>query len=870
MTTTTEDLSPAAPAEPRLIEREMRESYLTYALSVIHSRALPDVRDGLKPSQRRILVAMNDLSLTPRAKYRKCAKICGDTSGNYHPHGESVIYPTMVRLAQPFSTRYPLIDGQGNFGSIDGDPPAAMRYTEARMAGTAVEMMEDLDKETVDFQANYDDSRTEPTVLPGRFPNLLCNGADGIAVGMATSLLPHNLREICAAVRAVLDDPRIGVARLCEIVSGPDFPTGGIIMGRRGILQAYATGRGLVRVRARCHVEEGRSREQIVVTEVPFQVRKTAIIEKIVEVVKDGRITGISDVRDESDRRGIRLVIELKKGEDPQVVVNQLYQYTPMQTTQSIINLVIDRGQPRTLDLRALVEAYIGHRKATIRRRTRFLLAKAEERRHIVEGLRIAVDRIDEVIRIVRASSSPEDARAELAAVFGLSPRQAQAIVDMRLGRLTGLERERLEQEYAALMAEIADLSDVLARDSRVIDVVRADLDEIEKRYGDERRTEISPEEIEGAFDIEELITEGIMVVTFSHAGYVKRVPLEVYRAQGRGGRGIRGSETREGDAISSIFVAGTHDYLLCFSNRGQVYWLKVYQLPEASRTAPGRPISNLIELPEGEKITNLLRVRAFDDKHFVFFATRSGTVKKTALEAYSRPKKGGIRAILLEESDEVVRVGLCQAGDTIILASARGQAIRFDEAAARAMGRTSYGVRGIRLRSEDRVVGMVVARDPEAFLLTACEHGHGKRTRVADYPVKGRGGQGVINIRTEGRNGEVVGIALCKEEDDVMFITQGGMIVRSPVADSRPMGRNTQGVILVDLKEGDRLVGLEVVTSEDLEYYSQNGALPEPSRPEAGLADDARREETEDGWEAEDAQTQDAETEEPGGEEEE
>ncbi len=850
MTTTTEDPPPTAPAdrsEPRLIEREMRESYLTYALSVIHSRALPDVRDGLKPSQRRILVAMNDLSLTPRAKYRKCAKICGDTSGNYHPHGESVIYPTMVRLAQPFSTRYPLVDGQGNFGSIDGDPPAAMRYTEARMAGTAVEMMEDLDKDTVDLQTNYDDSRTEPTVLPGRFPNLLCNGADGIAVGMATSLLPHNLREIGAALRAVLEDPRVSVARLCEIVHGPDFPTGGIIMGRRGILQAYATGRGLVRVRARCHVEEARSKEQIVVTEIPFQVRKTAIIEKIVEVVKDGRITGISDVRDESDRQGIRLVIELKKGEDPQVVVNQLYQYTPMQTTQSIINLVIDRGQPRTLDLRALLDAYVGHRKTTIRRRTRFLLAKAEERKHIVEGLRIAVNRIDEVIRIIRASRSPEDAKGELAAVFGLSPRQAQAIVDMRLGRLTGLERERLEQEFAALLAEIADLTDILAREGRVIEIIRADLDEIEKRHGDKRRTEISAEEIEGAFDIEELITEGIMVVTFSHAGYVKRVPLEVYRAQGRGGRGIRGSETREGDAISSIFVAGTHDYLLCFSNRGQVYWLKVYQLPEASRTAPGRAISNLIELAGGEKITNLLRVRAFDDKHFVFFATRSGTVKKTALEAYSRRKKGGIRAILLEESDEVVRVGLCQAGDTIILASARGQAIRFDEAAARAMGRTSYGVRGIRLRAEDRVVGMVVARDPEAFLLTACEHGYGKRTRVADYPVKGRGGQGVINIRTEGRNGQVVGVALCTKEDDVMFITQGGMIVRSPVADSRPMGRNTQGVILVDLKEGDRLVGLEAVTAEDLEYYSQNGPLADAGEPAPEPAD-AREADDEDG----------------------
>jgi DNA gyrase subunit A len=839
--TTTESPPPAAPedrSEPRLIEREMRESYLTYALSVIHSRALPDVRDGLKPSQRRILVAMNDLNLSPRAKYRKCAKICGDTSGNYHPHGESVIYPTLVRLAQGFSTRYPLIDGQGNFGSIDGDPPAAMRYTEARMAGTAVELMEDLDKDTVDHQPNYDESRTEPTVLPSRFPGLLCNGADGIAVGMATSLLPHNLREVCAALRAVLDDPHVSAGRLVELVSGPDFPTGGIIMGRRGILQAYTTGRGLVRVRARCHVEDVRSKQQIVVTEVPFQVRKTAIIEKIVEVVKDGRITGIADVRDESDRDGIRLVIELKKGEDPQVVENQLYQYTPMQTTQSIINLVIDRGQPRTLPLRGLLDAYIAHRRVVIRRRTRFLLDKAEERKHIVEGLRIAVDHIDEVIRIIRGSASTDEAKARLSQAFELSGRQTQAIVDMRLGRLTGLERQKLEEEFNALLAEIADLSDILARDERVVAIIRADLDEIEQRYGDERRTEISGEEIEGGFDIEELITEEMMVVTFSHAGYVKRMPLDVYRAQGRGGRGIRGSDTKEGDALSSIFVAGTHDHVLCFSNRGQVYWLKVYQLPEASRTAPGRAVSNLIQLEEGERITNLLRVRSFDGERFVFFATRDGTVKKTALEAFSRPKKGGIRAILLDEGNEVVRVDLCRPGDTIILASAHGKAIRFDEKAARAMGRSSRGVRGIRLLEGDRVIGMVVAGSGEegACLLTACAHGHGKRTLIGDYPIKGRGGQGVINIRTEGRNGDVVGVALCKDDDDIMFITGDGMIVRSPVSDSRPMGRNTQGVILVNLKEGDSLVGIAIVTAEDIEQYARAGEDSAP-RSAAELA---------------------------------
>jgi DNA gyrase subunit A len=829
----TETLTPRPPErfEPRLIEREMRESYLTYALSVIHSRALPDVRDGLKPSQRRILVAMNDLGLTPRAKYRKCAKICGDTSGNYHPHGESVIYPTLVRLAQPFSTRYPLIDGQGNFGSIDGDPPAAMRYTESRMHGTAVEMMDDLDRDTVDLQPNYDESRTEPKVLPGRFPNLLCNGSDGIAVGMATSLLPHNLREITSALRAVLADPSIGTQELCALVKGPDFPTGGIIMGQRGILQANATGRGLVRVRARYEIEEFRTKQIIVVTEIPFQVRKTAIIEKIVEVVKDGRITGISDVRDESDRSGIRLVIELKKGEDPQVVVNQLFQYTPLQTTQSIINLVIDRGQPRTLPLRGLLDAYVTHRKDVIRRRTRFLLNKAEERKHIVEGLRIAVDHIDEVIRLIRASLNTEQAKTSLCGAFALSQRQAQAIVDMRLGRLTGLEREKLEEEFLALEKEIADLRDILARESRVVDIIRTDLDELDRKYGDDRRTEISEEEIEGGFDIEELITEEMMVVTVSRDGWIKRTPLDEYRTQGRGGRGIIGSDAKEGDLLRSLFVAGTHDYLLCFSNRGQVYWLKVYNLPEAARTSPGRAISNLIVLAEGERITNVLRVPRFEKERYVFFATRNGTVKKTALEAYSRPKKGGIRAILLEDPDEVVAVGLCKPSDTIVLGTKDGQAIRFDEASARAMGRTSYGVRGIRLRGGDRLVDMLVA-DPQAFVLTACEHGHGKRTPVVEYPVQGRGGYGVINIRTGGRNGSVVGMSLCRDADEVMFITAQGMIVRTPVSEMRPMGRNTQGVILVDLKEDDRLVAIEIVDATDLEDYAKVAAAEAALHP--------------------------------------
>ncbi len=820
--------------EPRLIEREMSESYLNYALSVIRARALPDVRDGLKPSQRRILVAMNDLRLRPTAKYRKCANIAGHTSGEYHPHGESVIYPTLVRMAQRFSLRYPLIDGQGNFGSIDGDPPAAMRYTEARMAGPAVEMMADLDKETVYFQPNYDERLMEPAVLPARFPNLLCNGSDGIAVGMATSLPPHNLREVAGAIRTVLLDPEIGLAELCELVRGPDFPTGGIIMGRQGILRAYSTGRGRVVLRARHHVEDKGSKQQLVFTEIPYQVRKFSIIEKIVEIVKDGRVTSVADLRDESDRDGIRLVVELKKGEDPEVALNQLYQFTPLQTTFSIINLAIVGNRPRTLTLRSLIDAYVDHRKEVVRRRCRFLLKKAEERKHVVEGLRIAIGAIDEVVRIVRQAEDTDGAKRELMSRFNLSSVQAQAIVDMRLGRLTGLEREKLEEEFNVLVAEITDLQDILTRDERVVAILLADLEELEKSFGDERRSEISAEEVE-AFDIEELITEELMVVTFSRESYVKRVPLEVYRAQGRGGRGVKGSAPKEGDVLKSLFVANTHDYVLSFSNKGRVYWLKVYQIPEASRVSQGRAIRNLLPLAAEEVIHTVLRVRAFDGESSVFFATRKGTVKKTKLEAYSRPRQGGIWAIELDSDDELVSVGLSRPGDTIVLATAKGRAIHFDEKAARSMGRQAHGVRGIKLLGDDRVVGMVVAHDPSATIFTASENGYGKRTPVGDYPIKNRGGQGVINIKTGGRNGLVVGMGLATEQDDVMFITESGMIVRSPISGMRPMGRGTQGVRLVNLKEGDRLVATEIITKEDLETFE---AVATPRRAPPLVAD--------------------------------
>jgi DNA gyrase subunit A len=822
---------------PRSIEREMKESYLTYALSVIHSRALPDVRDGLKPSQRRILVAMNDLNLGPRAKYRKCAKVAGDTSGNYHPHGEAVIYPTLVRMAQDFSLRYPLIDGQGNFGSIDGDPPAAMRYTESRMAGIATELMADLDRDTVEYEPNYDESRTQPTVLPSRFPNLLCNGSDGIAVGMATSLPPHNLREVATALRAILENPAVELSELIKMVPGPDFPTGGIIMGRSGIGQAYSTGRGRLKLRARHHVEEKGSKDWIIFTEIPYQVRKTAIIEKIVDVVRDGRITGISDVRDESDRQGMRLVIELKKNEDPQVILNQLFQYTPLQTTVSIINLAIDAGQPRTFTLKGLLESYLVHRREVIRRRTAYLLRKAEDRKHIVDGLRTAVGNIDEIVAIVRASGDRDEAKAKLVERFSLSSRQAQAIVDMRLGSLTGLEIEKLDAEHAALVAEIADLEDILANEERVSAIIHLDLDEMVDKFGDDRRTEISSEEIDGSFDIEELIAEELMVVTVSRDGWIKRVPIDTYRAQGRGGRGVKGSEAKEGDVLSTIFAAGTHDYLLCFSNKGKAYWVKVYQLPEAGRTAKGRPLANLINLEEGEEVSKVLRVTSFSGEESILFATRRGVVKKTALDAYSRPRSNGIRAINLEEGDEVVSVGLTRPGDTIVMCSANGKAAHFDEKTVRQMGRTSRGVRGIKLVGDDTVVAMAVA-DPDAYLLVACEKGHGKRTKLSDYPVKGRGNQGVISIQTKGRNGPVVSSVLCRDGDDALYISENGMLVRTPVNDVSVMGRNTQGVKLVNLKANDRLVGLEIVSERDLEQYAARSGAEEGEGVVAGEAE--------------------------------
>lgn len=805
-----------------LLEQEMQESYLNYSMSVIYSRALPDVRDGLKPSQRRILVAMNDLNLGPRAKFRKCAKICGDTSGNYHPHGESVVYPTLVGMAQPFTTRYPLVDSQGNFGAIDGSPPAAMRYTEARMSQAAVHILEDLDKDTVEFEPNYDERLMQPTVLPSRFPNLLCNGSTGIAVGMATSLPPHNLNEIVTAIKALLDNPQITPDELLQIVPGPDFPTGGTIVGRAGIRNAYLGGRGTISVRAKYHVEELGKRKLLVFTEVPFQVKVNTILERVAHLAKTGQIDTISDVNDESNERiGLRLVVELKRGvEDDTVTANLLFKLSPLQSTYSIMNLAIDRGQPRTLGLKALLEAYREHRIDVIRRRTRFLLRKAEDRLHLLEGLRIAVQNIDDVVEIIKTSKQVDEARERLMERFSLSDIQARAILDMRLARLTGLEIEKLEAEYNEVIEKITYYKSILADVRVVISLIKKDLDEMVKLYGDERRTVISDEEV-ASFIAEDLIPEEMMVVTVSHQSYIKRTSLDQYRSQGRGGKGVQAGDTKEGDFIQHLFVASTHDYFLFFSDRGRVYWRKVFQLPQYGRTARGRALANVITTQEqDERIVDILRVEVFDDR-FLLTATAKGLIKKTPLEAYSRPKKNGIIAVGLESDDTLIGVGLARSGETIVLGTRFGMAIRFAESQVRSMGRSARGVRGIKLRDEDLVVDMVITND-EKTLLTVCENGYGKRTMVSEYRLQGRGGQGLIDIRTTERNGSVVNLLAVSDDDEVMLITKDGQIVRTAAKGISLIGRNTQGVRCIALNEGDKVVAAAPVPNEE----------PEPTLP--------------------------------------
>ncbi len=811
------------------IEEEMKTSYLTYAMSVIVSRALPDVRDGLKPSQRRILLAMNDLNLSPGAKYKKCARIVGDCMGRYHPHGDGAIYPTLVRLAQGFSSRYPLIDGQGNFGSIDGDPPAAMRYTEARMTRSAMDLLEDLEKDTVFIGKNFDESQDEPSLLPGKFPNLLCNGSTGIAVGMATSIPPHNVIEVCNGIEALIKNPHITVEELFEIIPGPDFPTGAQICGRAGILKAYKTGRGLITLRSKYEVEEGKTKDSIIITEIPYQESKENLINKIVNCVKEDRVVGISDVRDESDKDGIRLVIELKRDADAEVVINQLYKHTSLQTSFSIINIALVDGRPETLSLKEILSEYKKHRIIVIRRRTRYLLRKAEARLHIVMGLLKALDHIDEIISLIRSSKTVDEARARLMAEFEFSEIQAREILNMRLQRLTGLEREKLEDERAELEAKIADFKDILANDQRILDMILADLEDVKSRYGDPRRTEIT-HAVED-FNMEDLIAEEEMVVTISREGYIKRTALSVYRSQGRGGKGVTGFQSKDGDDIKDLFIASTHNYILLFTNLGRVYWLKVYDLPDLGRTSKGRSINNLIQLNPDEKVTQQLCIREFVENQFVLFGTKQGIIKKTPLEAFSRPKKTGIIALSLDENDELIGVGLCKEGETVMLGTRTGKAIRFKESDARPMGRTARGVRGIKLAGEDSVVDMAVIDGEEGSgrgLLTVCEKGYGKRTNVSEYRIQGRGGSGIIDIRTTDRNGPVVALKLVTDEHDVVFMTSNGLIMRTSIEAVRPIGRATQGVRLISLKDGDTVVGVERVLKSDDEENLEGGESTE------------------------------------------
>ncbi|MGE4157673.1 MAG: DNA gyrase subunit A [Planctomycetota bacterium] len=788
------------------IEDEIRQSYLTYAMSVIISRALPDSRDGLKPSQRRILVAMNDLNLGPRSKHRKCAKIAGDTSGNYHPHGESVIYPTLVRLAQDFAIRYPLVDGQGNFGSVDGDPPAAMRYTEARMTALAVDMMEDLKRETVDFVSNYEETREEPVVLPGRFPNLLCNGSSGIAVGMATSIPPHNLAEVCDGLLHLLDNPQCTARDLLNFVKGPDFPTGGIVRGRRGIIDGYTSGRGKVILEARMHVEKNpKDRDLIVVTEIPYQITKLSIIEKMADLVREGVLTGINDIRDESSRLGMRLVIECKKDEDPEVVQNLLLKHTPLRSSFSIINIALVNQRPQTLDLKAMMTCYRDHRIEVIRRRTRFLLNRAEERAHIVEGLRRALMDIDRVVALIRASKDPEAARSALMQAFKLSIHQANAILEMRLQRLTGLEIEKLEEEYRELIAQIEDYKSILAQEARVISIIRDDVKALRESHADKRHTEIAEAEADD-LDMEDLIARGTVAVAMSQAGYIKRIDVDEYKTQRRGGRGVAGMKMREGDYISKLHVCGTHDWMLFFSNRGRVHWRRAFQIPEGSRTSMGRALVNLLNLEAGETITTLLITDKLEKPTSLFMATSRGVIKRSAMEDYSNVRKGGIQAIKLDEGDSLVDVVEGTGEGTLLLATKMGQIIRFQESKVREMGRVSHGVGGIDLAEGDEVIA-VLPGDPRGQILTVCQNGYGKRTPLDEYRVTGRNGKGIINIDTGERNGPVIACLNIMENEDILMISSSGMVVRTSAGSISSQGRNTQGVRLVNLKDGDTLV---------------------------------------------------------------
>jgi len=797
---------------PINIEEEMKISYLDYAMSVIIGRALPEVRDGLKPVQRRILYAMFREGLLPNKKYSKSAGVVGEVLKKYHPHGDSAVYDAMVRLAQDFNMRYMLVDGQGNFGSIDGDRAAAYRYTEARMAKIAEELLSDIDKETVDFIPNFDETTEEPKVLPSKIPNLIINGAAGIAVGMATNIPPHNLGEVIDGLFVLLEDQNTPVEQLLTVIKGPDFPTGGIIHGTAGIKDAYTTGRGLVKVRAKAKIEkEHRGGENIIITEMPYQVNKARLIEKIAELVREKQIEDISDIRDESDRDGIRVVIELKRNAMAEVVLNNLYKHTQMETTFGIIMLALVSGQPRVLKLNTLLNHFLQHRRDVILRRTRFELRKAEERAHILEGLKIALDHLDEIIALIRKSRNPEEARNGLMQGYQLTEIQAQAILDMKLQRLTGLEREKIVSEYKETLKEIDRLKSILGSEKLVTKIIREELLEIRNKYADERRTEISEDTRE--ITIEDLITEEEMVITLSHQGYIKRNPLSAYRSQRRGGKGLTGMETKEEDFVAQLFIGSTHDNMLFFSNFGRLYWLKTYQLPEAGRTAKGKALINLLQLSEGERVSTALPVRDFKDGYLVMF-TKNGTVKKTALTAYSNPRGKGIIAISLDEGDELIAVRKTSGTNDLIIGTRNGLSIKFNEEDVRETGRTARGVRGIRLMKGDEVVAAEVAEEKTA-ILTVAENGFGKRTKIEDYPLQARGGKGVISIKLTEKGGKVVGLLQVREEDEVVMITGAGKLIRTTAENISIHGRNTQGVTLMKTAD-EKISSIAKVVEKD------------------------------------------------------
>ncbi len=804
---------------PVPIEEEMRKSYLDYAMSVIVGRALPDIRDGLKPVHRRVLYTMAGLGLNWNRPYRKSAKVVGEVLGKYHPHGDAPVYEALVRMVQEFSLRYPLVDGQGNFGSIDGDPPAAYRYTEARLAKIAHELLADIDKDTVEFVPNFDESEREPTVLPTKVPNLLVNGSSGIAVGMATNIPPHNLSEVVDGLARVIDEPDVSIDELMKLIPGPDFPTRGYIYGRGGIREAYTTGRGIITLRAKAHVEKMRGgREAIIVTELPYQVNKATLIEKIGELVRDKRIEGISERRDESSREGIRIVLELGRGEVPQIVINQLYKHTPMQTTFGVIMLALVGRRPQVVNLKQMLQEFVAFRREVVTRRTKYDLARAEERAHILEGLRKAVDQLDLVIRLIRQSESPDAARDALIRQLQLSEIQAKAILDMRLQRLTQLERHKIVEEHEQTLALIADLKGILASEQRLLGIIKDELAALKQEFGDERRTEILAETAD--LTIEDLLADEDMVVTITRSGYIKRTHVEAYRSQRRGGKGVTGMETKEEDIVEDLFVASTHSYLLFFTNKGKVHWLKVHEIPEGGRQAKGKAMANVLSLAEGERVATCVPVRDFQAGGYVLFATKQGKVKKTELSAFSHPRAGGILAITLEDGDEVMGARATDGQREVLLSTKQGMIIRFPEDEVRPMGRTAAGVRGIDVEEGDQVIAAETVKEG-VTVLTVTERGYGKRTPLDEYRLQGRAGKGIIDIKTGGRNGSVVGMLQVRETDDILVVTTKGKIIRVPANEVTSQGRNTMGVRIIDLDPDDQVGNIARVEAEQ--------ATPEP-----------------------------------------